>query len=871
MKSPSIRSAKTGIVLLSIVACIALSLLATWQVREQEIDKWDKIFNASCHDITSKVQIQVKRRIDKLISIRAFFYSSENITRPEFKTFVYSSEAMKLDAYVIAWAPLIKKEQKEKLLKIAHDNGYTEYHIHSRDNSNIIAPKYMMPILHFKPAHPPIANKLRGLDLLTTKHDTQKKILLSIQQNKPIVGYFQPSQHLHADAWIIIIPVYKDMKLKNLTNISNLRGIIFGVFYIENVVEAAFNTFAPKGIDAVIKEVGKTDSKILAIHKSRLQKTTKRVPTFFSPPPLSKTDEITICEKKYIIEYHTTPAFYRQLSTFDSSSFFLISMLLSILIIAAVWIQTFKTRTVERLVDERTEALKKSQEKLASSAEFLRNILDSFPHPILVLNSNFKVIKANKAAKKEISCTKCEVSCCAIMQCDGGECPHDDCFANKVITTGKVHEKSIVRIIDGEERNYKVVAAPFTSEKGITNQVVMSFIDITLEKHISSRKLQAQKMEAIGQLAGGIAHDINNLLQVISGYAELAKPKVQDNEKLKKYVDQIHKSCRKAGELTNSILAFGRKQAMQLKVLDLNQLIFNFEKMLQRVIPEVIRLEFIPSPKTCIIEADPNMMEQIIMNLCVNARDAMKDATNGKIIIKTDRVTMESTCRLTSFDLTPGEYIMLSVTDSGTGIKQKVIDKIFDPFFTTKSVGKGTGLGLSTVFGIVKQHKGAIIPETELGKGTTFTIYLPASGNSVEESVEHTVTIPATTKNAKVLLVEDNKELLEMNTALLEGFGYKVFKAVNGKEAYEILKKEKNNINMLISDVVMPDMTGNELYSKFPELNIKIPVLFVSGYAKDSINIHPDVEFLAKPFSNTKLLTKVNEMLKVSMKNRGDS
>ena len=867
MKIPSLCSAKTGIVLLTIVACITLSLLATWEVREQEVEKWDKIFNASCHDITSKIQLQIRKRIDKLIAIRAFFYSSKHVSRSEFKTFVYSSKAMELDAYVIAWAPLIKKDKKEELLKTAHENNYTEYHIHSRDNPNIVAPDCMMPILHFKPAHPPIANKLRGLDLLTTKLDVQKEIINAIQHNKPVISYFQPNKNLQSDAWIIILPVYKNTQLNHPPATSDLRGIIFGVFYIGDVVNAAFNTFAPKGINAVVKETAVSNSAVLAIHKSRLQTKTQERNRLFSPPPLSQKAEMKVCKKKYIIEYYTTPSFYSHLSTFDSSIFLILSIALSVIIIAAVWFQTFKTKMVEHIVNERTEDLKKSREKLASSAEFLRNILNSFPHPILVLDSSLKVINANKAAKKEVASMKCELSCCSIMQCDVPECPHSDCFANKVMRTGKVHEMAIVREIDGEERNYKVVAAPFTSEGGMTNQVVMSFIDVTSEKHISSRKLQARKMEAIGQLAGGIAHDLNNLLQVISGYAELAKPKVQENDKLKKYIERIHTSCRKAGELTKSILAFGRKQAMQLKVLDLNELISNFEKMLQRVIPEIICLEFQPSDKPCIIKADHNMMEQIIMNLCVNARDAMKDATNGRIIIRTDRVTVGTAGRLASFELTSGEYVTLAVTDTGSGIKQEVLDKIFDPFFTTKPLGKGTGLGLSTVFGIVKQHQGTIIPETELGKGTTFTIYLPASDAPVDELSEHAAVVTKTKKSSNILLVEDNEELLEMNTALLEGAGCKVLKAVNGKVAYDILKKETKNIDMLISDVVMPDMTGNELYSKLPELNINIPVLFLSGYAEDTINIHPDVEFLAKPCSNTKLLTKVDEMLK----HRGDT
>ena len=865
MKVPSIGSAKKGVVLLTVFACIALSLLATWQVREQEIEKWDKIFNASCYDITSKIQLQIRKRIDKLISIRAFFYSSKHVSRSEFKTFVYSSKAMELDAYVIAWAPFLKKEKKGELLKVAHENDYPEYHVHGRDNPNTVAPDCMMPILHFKPARPPIADQLRGLDLLTTKLDIQKEIIHSIQSNRPVVSYFRPNKNLSSDAWIIILPVYKNPELDHIPTTDDVRGVIFGIFYIDDMVEAAFNTFAPKGIDAELMEA--KGHRVIAMHKSRLQAKTQERNRLFTPPLLVQKGKITVCKKKYIIKYYTTPSFFSHLSTFDSSTFLVLSIVLSILIITAVWIQTFKTRMVERLVEKRTEDLKKSQVKLASSAEFLRNILDSFPHPILVMDNNLKVINSNKAAQQEKSCTKCELSCCAIMQCDGPACPHADCFAHKVMKTGKVHEKAIVRLVDGEERSYKVVGAPFTSEHGITNQIVMSFIDVTLEKHISTRKLQAQKMEAIGQLAGGIAHDLNNLLQVISGYAELAKPRVKDNDKLKKYINHIHTSCRKAGELTKSILAFGRKQAMQLKVLDLNKLISSFEKMLHRVIPEIIRLDFFPSDKQCTIKADHNMIEQILMNLCVNARDAMKDATNGRIIIRTDRVTVESTGELASSDLTPGEYVTLSVSDTGSGIEQEVLDKIFDPFFTTKPLGKGTGLGLSTVFGIVKQHQGAIIPETELGRGTTFTIYLPASDALADESAEHAVPVTKTKKSSNILLVEDNEELLEMNAALLEDAGCKVFKALNGKEAYDILKKEAKNIDMLISDVVMPDMNGNELYSKFPDLKIDIPVLFVSGYAKDSINLHPDVEFLAKPFSNTALLIKVDEMLKY----RGDS
>jgi two-component system, cell cycle sensor histidine kinase and response regulator CckA len=374
---------------------------------------------------------------------------------------------------------------------------------------------------------------------------------------------------------------------------------------------------------------------------------------------------------------------------------------------------------------------------------------------------------------------------------------------------------------------------------------------------------QSQKLEAVGQLAGGIAHDFNNLLTVITGYGDLILNRLSGHDPLRPKVEEIRKAAERATSLTSQLLAFSRKQTLQPVVLDLNSLVTDVSKMLRRLIGEDIEFITLLRPEAGRVNADPGQLEQVLMNLVVNARDAMPQG--GKIIIETAKVESDRAYADLHVGVQPGKYVMLAVSDTGTGMDEETQAHIFEPFFTTKEVGKGTGLGLSTVYGIVKQSEGHIWVDSELGKGTTFKIYLPLveeEGDGHKRAAEPAA-LPRGTET--LLLVEDEAMVRALTCTILEEYGYRVLEAANGEEALRICEQHCVDIQLMLTDVVMPLMSGRELANRVKTICPHLCVLYMSGYTDDVIVHHgvldPGTSFLEKPFTPEALARKVREVL----------
>jgi signal transduction histidine kinase len=394
-----------------------------------------------------------------------------------------------------------------------------------------------------------------------------------------------------------------------------------------------------------------------------------------------------------------------------------------------------------------------------------------------------------------------------------------------------------------------------------------------LEREVAERKLaeeqlrQAQKMEAVGKLAGGVAHDFNNLLTAITGHSELAMRRLKQDDPLYDKLEKIKKAGDRAAALTHQLLAFSRKQILQPKVLDLNQVVFEMNKMLQPLIGEDINLLTKLRPNLGMIKADPGQLEQVLMNLSVNARDAMPKG--GKLTIETANVYLDEEYASRHLSITSGWYVMLAVSDTGTGMDAETQERIFDPFFTTKEVGKGTGLGLSTVYGIVKQSGGNIWVYSELGQGTTFKVYLPCVDRRAEEPETAIDGNNLSVGDETVLLVEDEEMVREMAKEILEESGYQVLEAKHGHEALLIAEQYRGHIHLMLSDVVMPQMSGRELAERFAPLRKEMKVLYMSGYTDDAIVHHGVLDegtaFIEKPFTPNALARKVRETLNTSV------
>jgi two-component system, cell cycle sensor histidine kinase and response regulator CckA len=387
--------------------------------------------------------------------------------------------------------------------------------------------------------------------------------------------------------------------------------------------------------------------------------------------------------------------------------------------------------------------------------------------------------------------------------------------------------------------------------------------DITEKRALEDQFRQAQKMEAVGRLAGGVAHDFNNLLMVISGYTEVLLEMLNAEDPLRAKAQAIQQAADRATTLTRQLLAFSRKQLLELKVVDVNAIVSDMERLLRPLIGETIGLTTRLTPHVGHTRADAGQLEQVIMNLVVNSRDAMPNG--GKVLIETSNATVDPVRREHSL-IEPGLYVLLSVSDTGGGMDKETQSRIFEPFFTTKEKGKGTGLGLSTVYGIVKQSGGYIFAQSELGRGTTFRIYLPR----VEDPAEHAGPVKnpaaATGGSETVLLVEDEESVRELVRETLANKGYNVIEADNGETGLRVSAEYAGTIDLLVTDVVMPGMSGRELAQRVTAARPQIKVLFLSGYTEDAI-IHegvlePGTAFLQKPFTLQLLSRKVREVLR---------
>ena len=388
--------------------------------------------------------------------------------------------------------------------------------------------------------------------------------------------------------------------------------------------------------------------------------------------------------------------------------------------------------------------------------------------------------------------------------------------------------------------------------------------DRTAEKIMLERQLrQAQKMESIGRLAGGIAHDFNNVLSIIMGYSDLLLTLISPDDPMREQIQLIHDSGSKAATLTRQLLAFSRKQVLEKKIISINTIVQDFLKILGKMAGEDIIFTTYLAEKSCTVEADPGQIEQIIMNLIVNAKDSMPGG--GKIIIETAEVQLDRHYVDKRIEVKPGKYVLLAISDTGEGMDEDVLPKIFDPFFTTKEQGKGTGLGLATVYGIVKQHDGYIYAYSEKEKGTTFKIYFPASNKTTEETENKSTAAALLQGNETILIVDDSPSIRQLIVDILKPLGYKCLQAGSGKDAIDAVREYSGEVHLLLTDVVMPGMSGRDLSTIIVKERPEMKVIFMSGYTENIIVHHGVLEqgitYIAKPITPSALTQKIRSVL----------
>jgi PAS domain S-box-containing protein len=507
---------------------------------------------------------------------------------------------------------------------------------------------------------------------------------------------------------------------------------------------------------------------------------------------------------------------------------------------------------------------KKAEDALRESESRLQAIIESNANPIVVYDANGHPQYLNPAFTEVFGWTLDELKGREIPFVPDDQKEMTAAKIDAIHASGKPVEFVSQRLTQQEKiLDVIVSAAIIKGPSGKSSGMVVNLIDISEQIKLERQLRQAQKMESVGRLAGGVAHDYNNMLSVIIGYTELALDKLDPAEPLHDDLEEIFNAGRRSAEITRQLLAFARQQTIAPRVLDLNATVEGMLKMLRRLIGEDIDLAWLPETRVGSIKMDPTQIDQILANLCINARDAISDV--GKITIETDMVTFDEAYCADHAGFVPGDFVMLAVSDNGCGMDRQTLDNLFEPFFTTKGVGKGTGLGLATVYGIVKQNKGFINVYSEPGRGTTFKIYLRKhTGPLIEDQPPRVESVPRG-RGEMVLVVEDEPSTLKLAERMLTDLGYQVLIAENPSAVMQLAAAHTGAIALLVTDVVMPGMNGRDLADQLRTLYPDLKTLFMSGYTANVIAHHgvldAGVQFIQKPFSKKDLATKVRQTL----------
>jgi PAS domain S-box-containing protein len=502
-------------------------------------------------------------------------------------------------------------------------------------------------------------------------------------------------------------------------------------------------------------------------------------------------------------------------------------------------------------------------EAILQATDRYRALMERANDAILILDPTGRILEANRESERLFGMPRARI---VGRNYDDFVVPEER--ADSARRRGRLAAEGTIRVPERhlERAGGAVVTVDVSGSlvrMGDESRVLAILRDVTERQRLEAELLQSQKMESVGRLAGGVAHDFNNLLGVITGYGDLLLQEIGNDHPSRRRVVEIRKAADRAAALTRQLLAFSRRQVLQLRVLDLNAVVGGIETMLRRIIGEHIELITILDEKLGRVRADAGQIEQVIANLAVNARDAMP--RGGKLIIETGNAELDEVYAATRPDARPGPYVMLAVSDTGHGMDAATLGHMFEPFFTTKGLGQGTGLGLATVYGIVRQLGGQVMAYSEVGRGTSFKVYLPRQEASADEKRPEVAPLPPPQGTETVLLVEDEPALRVLVEEILTRGGYRVLQGARPEEALAVAAAHSGPIDLVVTDVIMPRMSGRQMADTLRLERPAIRVLFMSGYTDDAISHHgildPGTHFLEKPFTAEALLRKVREVL----------
>jgi PAS domain S-box-containing protein len=536
------------------------------------------------------------------------------------------------------------------------------------------------------------------------------------------------------------------------------------------------------------------------------------------------------------------------------------------LVLSAIRDISDRKRIEEDLRRVNEELEQRTAQELGEYRARLASIVDSSEDAILSKDLNGTITSWNKGAEHLYGYTAAEIIGKPISILTPRDRAEEIATILEKIRHGEsVEHHQTVRVTkDGQRLNMSISVSPLRGTEGRIAGASVIARDITAQKKAEDHLRQAQKMEAVGRLAGGVAHDFNNILGIITACTELLRDRIDPKEEPSQYITYIRQATERGSSLTRQLLAFSRKSVVQFQVLDLNDRLKDVSNLLRPLMGDDVEIVILPKSSSTVIEADPGQLDQIVVNLAVNARDAMPHG--GKFILETSTVYLDETFSAQHGPMVPGKYVMLAVSDTGTGMDDATQVRLFEPFFTTKELGKGTGLGLATVYGIVRQSGGHIWVYSELGRGTTFRIYFPCVEHKIgiETKPEVETALPKP-DGTTILLVEDDEIMRGLTRRQLAEHGYRVIEASNGKAALESLAAHPGRVDLLLTDVVMRGLSGPELVTRVSQSHPSVKVIYMSGYTGELIAereiLKSGIALLEKPFTRSALLKTVHESL----------
>ncbi len=640
-----------------------------------------------------------------------------------------------------------------------------------------------------------------------------------------------------AKSFVVVIPMFRHGKLD---------GCVAAPLRVESWLNSIVDAEIPKGYAASISH-----------HDERVY--TRATADMSHASPYLSEGNVNLYGMPWVVRVWPTPDTW----TKSRQIVFALSLLIGLLLYTSGALAVTARRQT-RAVEKAKLRMAAHQENLRQANERMEAVIQASPLAIVAMDLRGNVKSWNSAAERMFGWTAEEVLDRIPPFLDGDQMAE---FLAKVERAGRgeliVGLERRRQRKDGSSINVAIWTAPLRDAARSISGIILAIADISERKKLEEQLRHSQKMEAVGRLAGGVAHDFNNLLTVINGYGHMMLDSLNSSDRLHTHAEQIVKAGDQAAALTTQLLAFSRRQMIQPKPVDLNHLITDLQKMLRRVIGEDIALHTLLSPDLARVKADPNQMEQVLINLAANARDAMP--RGGALTIATKNVTLDEGLICAGADVLPGSYVEMAVSDTGEGMDAETRSHLFEPFFTTKERGKGTGLGLSSVYGSVRQNGGGIVVWSERGSGATFRIYLPQLGDAAP--VEHSELAPngVWRGTETILLVEDEIPVRRMLRETLADAGYRVLEAGDGADALRKWEQQVASIDLLLTDVVMPLVNGRAVAKRLSSIAPHVRVIYMSGYADNVIANHGVLEagttFLQKPFSPAALLVKVREVL----------